>query len=191
MADLVSPPITIALSISPPNFSPGSAVELSITAISHAQTPLTIFTWPTIFHLDLAQRRRNFTCVDLETTEPLQLETTKGGKRPAFSRELGGKDDAHFRTLEPKEPVTFSGPFKLANRMVEGLYALVPGHRYQFGVQNGEGVSWWKEGRKEDVLAPRGEDAGLGEAGGKPIVFEGIEPVDFKVEEPNSVVSQE
>ena len=181
MASSSPPSISVTLSIDPPSFSLGTAVDLSITAVSHAQVPITIFTWPTIFNLGLAQRRKNFTCLDVDTNTPVRLEITKGPKRPGFSSELGGRDDAYFHTLEPDKPVTFKEPFKLANRM--GEHAATPGHRYRFSVREGETVTWWEEGRREDVMGPPEEEGNFFEAGREPIIVDQIDAIEFMVEE--------
>ncbi|KAF2239303.1 hypothetical protein EV356DRAFT_572743 [Viridothelium virens] len=183
MAETLPPSISVSLSIDPPSFSPGAAVNLTVTAVSHAWTPITIFTWPSIFNLDLAQKWANFTCVDLNTAIPLHLELTKGPKRPGFSRELGGRDDAYFCTLEPEESVTFQASFKLASRTTEGPHAIVPGHRYRFGVREGENVEWWRAGKREDVMSRPGEESGLGDASGMPIVLYPVEAIEFEIKE--------
>ena len=112
----------------------------------------------------------------------MHLEVTKGPKRAGFSRELGGRDDVYFCTLEPGKPVIFQGSFKLASRMSDGSHTIAPGHRYRFGVREGEKIEWWREGRKEDVMSPSGEASGLGDAGGKPIDVDAV-AVEFEVKE--------
>ncbi|KAL9095586.1 MAG: hypothetical protein Q9165_002018 [Trypethelium subeluteriae] len=173
MAETLPPSISVSLSIDPPSLALSTVVNLTVTAVSHASTPITVFTWPSIFNLDLAQKRANFTCVDLNT----------GPKRPGFSRELGGRDDAYFCTLEPEELVRFKAPFKLASRMGEGPHAVVPGHRYRFGVREGESVKWWRAGKREDVMSRPGEQSGLGDADGMPIVLYPVEAIEFEVKE--------
>lgn len=187
MADFTSTPpgLSINLALSQNSFEPASPdhppVSISLTVTSHATQAITIFTWPTIFNLDLSQKRANFECIDHVSNEPLRLELTKGPKRPAFSRESGGIDDAFFRTLEPETPVTFNAAFKLAGRSTEGRNAIVPGHRYRFAVRDGETVSWWRYGRKEDVMTPAGTPSTLGEASGPPITLADIASVEFEV----------
>ncbi|KAI9836064.1 MAG: hypothetical protein M1819_001675 [Sarea resinae] len=188
MADSASSPpsISVDLAIDPPSFIPGGSdplPSLSITATSHATQPITIFTWPTVFNLDLSQKRANFTCLDLTSDAPLRLELTKGPKRTAFNREKGGSDDVFFQTLEPETPTTFKAPFKLACRTTEGRDAIVPGHRYRFGVREGEQVPWWRYGSKEDVMAPAGEWAGLGDPSGGPLALGDVAPVEFEVKQ--------
>jgi hypothetical protein len=176
------PSISITLAINPPSFAPGAAVELSITAVSNASTPITIFTWPNIFNLRLAQKRANFKCVDRDTGEPLSMEITKGPKRPGFSHKRGGIDDEYHLTLEPGQPLSVKESFALAKRPTGGRHSTTPGHRYAFDVRHGEQVDWWREGRREDVLlAPGQSDRSLHEAGGEPIVLKIAGPVEFTV----------
>ena len=189
MAEFSQPTISVSLSMEPPTLSEGATVNLSVIAVSHAPIPITIFTWPTIFNLNLAQKRANFTCVDLNTNESVRLELTKGPKRPGFSRMLGGRDDAWFQTLKPNEPLTFQGPFQLAFRANDQLKGLVPGHRYRFGVREGETIEWWREGRKEDVMSPPREESSLEGASGRPIVFDPIEAIEFEVNECEAEIS--
>jgi hypothetical protein len=173
------PTLTTTLSLSPPIFSPNDQVTLTLTTTSHATSPITVFTHPTILNPSLAQKRKNFTCTDLTINKPINLEITKGPKRSAFSRSLGSSDEQYFHTLLPGEPVKFSAPFKVANR--EGV---VPGRRYRLGVSAEEQVAWWREGTKEEVLAPAGEEAGLEQDDDYgPIDLSGVETVEFEVRE--------
>jgi hypothetical protein len=181
MANSTSPSIFVTLAIEPPTFLPGAEVELSITAVSHASSPITIFAWPNIFNLQLAQRRGNFTCVDLNTGIPLKMESTKGPKRPGFSRRQGGIDDAHFHTLVPEQPLKLSGRFLVARRSTEGSRAVTPGHRYRFGVRDGEKIAWWREGSKDEVMSTPDEPASLGDASGEPIALSVLGPVEFTI----------
>ncbi|KAI9706988.1 MAG: hypothetical protein M1820_004576 [Bogoriella megaspora] len=183
MAESISPSISVALSIDPPSFALSENVTLNVTAVLHAQDPITIFTWPNIFNIDLAQKRANFTCEDLNTGFPMNLEITKGPQRSGFNHELGGRDDSYHDTLQPEEPVTFKGSFKLASRTDKGSHVLTPGHRYRFGVREGEKIQWWREGKKEDALLPPGDDANSDNPSGGPIVLESVEPVEFEVKE--------
>lgn len=173
----MSPPILIvSLALSPSNFSPGEEVELSITVISHASGPITIFTWPTILNIRLALRRKNFECLDLDTKIPLNLEITKGGKRGGFTSRSGSSDEKYFYTLMPEEPLRFTSPFKIANRG-----EIVPGHRYRFGVRRGEKLEWWTAGTKEEVLTPPGEPAGLAKNEDGPIELNDVDDIEFVV----------
>jgi hypothetical protein len=107
------------------------------------------------------------------------MELTKGSKRPGFSRRQGAIDDAHFHTLVPGQPLKLSGPLLIARRSTEGSRAIIPGHRYQFGVRDGEKVAWWREGSREEVMSPPDEPADLGNASGYPIALSVLGPVEF------------
>jgi hypothetical protein len=182
MTTPAQPSISIKLAIEPSSFLPGDAVEISITALSHAPTPITIFTWPNVFNLKLAQKRANFKCVDLDTGEPLFTELTKGPKRAGFNHERGSPDDKYHLTLEPGQPLKISHPFGLAIRPTDGRHAVTPGHRYAFEVRQGEQVDWWREGRREDVLVPPGEVDQIGEsASGESIILDTAGPIEFTV----------
>lgn len=179
---MTTPKISVEITIAPSTFhidaeSASKPPTLTITATLEAEGPITIFTWPTIFNLHFSQKRTNFTCQDVTAGVPVGLEITKGPKRPAFSREAGGRDDAYLCTLEPGVACTFSAPFKAANRP----NTLASGHRYLFSVSKGETVRWWKYGRKEDVMAPEGQPAGLGDPKGPSIVLELNSAVEFEV----------
>ncbi|KAF5563769.1 NCP1-NADPH-cytochrome P450 reductase [Fusarium phyllophilum] len=187
--NMPSPPaISVSLSIDPSTFTRGSvsppSATISITATSHASEHITIFTWHTIFNLKLAQRRKNFICTDLTTGLPLQLESTKGPKRPQFSYEFGGHDDQYFITLEPEKPTTITHRF-LRTAGLEGDRVFKPGHRYQLKVRDNEEAEWWRYGRKEDVMSPPGQSSpkdGCEDPSGPPISLSPIDPVEFEVE---------
>jgi hypothetical protein len=77
----------------------------------------------------------------------------------------------------PSEPLEFSAPFKVASREGE-----VPERRYRLGVRAGEQVGWGREGRKEEVSAANGEEAGLeDDERYEAIRLSGIEEVEFEV----------
>ncbi|KAF5000372.1 hypothetical protein FGRMN_1840 [Fusarium graminum] len=181
------PVVSVSLSINPPTFARGSvsppSATISITAILHASEPITIFTWHTIFNLGLAQRRKNFICTDLTTGSPLQLETTKGPKRPQFSFALNGCDDRYFLTLEPEVPITITHRF-LRSAGLEGDRVLTPGHKCLLEVRADEEAEWWRYGRKEDVMSPPGQftsKEGGEHANGPPIKLGHVIPVEFEV----------
>lgn len=174
------PRITISLAINPPSFVFGEIPTISITATSHATRPITIFTWPTIFRLDLAQDRKNFTCDDLTTDTPVFVELTKGPRRPGFTCTKGSNDDKYFWTLEPETPLTFKNPFRVA---FEGRAAVAEGHQYRYAVNQGKVVRHWWYGRRDDVMSPSrfGERTALSKSSGEPIVLEPVGPVKFEV----------
>lgn len=175
-------PISVQLAIDPPQFIPGSLPEptLSVTATSHATEPITIFTWGTLFNLPLAQRRNNFTCLDLTANTPIRMETTKGPRRGQVLRVLGGPDDHFFWTLEPEIPITFTGAFKLGFHQADPSSAH-PAHQYRLRVSDEEVIDWWRYGKKEEVLAPAGTIEGLDEPSGPPIQLMPVAPVDFEI----------
>jgi hypothetical protein len=131
---------------------------LTLSATLSYSSPITIYTWPSVFNLNLAQRRKNFFCIDLSNDNaPVKLETTKGGKRSGhISLELGGIDDEYFRTLVPEKPVDFTAPLIVATRPNKPLVA---GHRYRFGMNEGESILYWYEGTREQTMSPPGQDA--------------------------------
>jgi hypothetical protein len=180
---IVPPPsIAITLAINPPIFKRGDHdVEMSVTAVSDASYPITIFTWPNVLNPGLAQQRGNLRGFDRDTAEPLKMRTLFI-KRMPYSFVLGGEDDEFFFTLEPGQPMKFNASFGLADDV--GNYfgqAVLPGHRCLIDVQPGEQVEWWKKGRKEDVLNLPGQDRGAYHADGKPIALNIDEPIEFKV----------
>ncbi|KAJ5822540.1 hypothetical protein N7447_004880 [Penicillium robsamsonii] len=174
---------SITLAITPPRFSlnPSLSPTITLTAMSHYYEPITLFTQPTIFNLGLSQRRNDFICHDITTadTKPLCIDITKGGKRPGFNRGLGGSDDRFFVTCDPETPTEFQEGFRLANRSVD-QNTLEVGHRYWFEIKEGQVVSWWRAGRKAEVMATPGERASLGEANRGPITLQ-VEGVEFEV----------
>jgi hypothetical protein len=72
---LVAPPpsIAVTLAINPPNFTLGSHVELSVTAVSNAFYPITIDTWWKILNPRLSQERGSLVGVDKDTLKELPL----------------------------------------------------------------------------------------------------------------------
>jgi hypothetical protein len=173
----MSPPVlSVSLALSSSKFTADEEVELSITVMSHASIPITIFTWPTIFNTRLALKRKNFECIDLDTDTPFNLEITKGGKRGGFTSRRGSSDEKYFYTLIPEEPLKFTSPFKIANRS-----GIIPGHHYRFGVSRGEQLEFWTVGTKEEVLTPPGEPAGLEKNDDGPIELNNANHVEFMI----------
>ena len=175
MSIATPPSIAITLAINSPNFKRDAHdVELSVTAVSNASYPITIFTWPNILNPGNAQLRGQIRGFDRDTAEPMEMRT-RCTKRGAYIFVLGGIDDDCFFTLEPGQPMKFNASFGVADG------AALPGHRYLIDVQSGEQVDWWKKGRKEDVLNLPGQDRGACYADGQPIALSIDEPVEFKV----------
>jgi hypothetical protein len=49
----------------------GERAKLSVTAISNASEPITIYTWPNIFYPGLSQKRGSLVASDKDTHEEL------------------------------------------------------------------------------------------------------------------------
>lgn len=151
---MAQPTIRVGLAISPAIFTFGDEnCTLTITATLDYTHPITVYTWPSMFHLHLAQRRHNFFCVDLsDNDKALDLETENAGKRtPMFSLHIGCYDDQFLVTFYPGIPVTITGKFDLATRT--WCETLQPGHRYRFGINpEGPGVGKWLHGTREEVM---------------------------------------
>jgi hypothetical protein len=179
------PAISVNIAIEPASVTLGEPDSIILsTTLSHP-TPITIYTWPTVFNLHLSQRRRNFFCIGLSNNnEPVRLETTKGGKRSGhISRVLGGVHDQYFVTLEPGKTVEIRFPFFLTTRLDNTSRQdgpLIAGHRYRFGFNEGESVWTWFEGTREEVLAPPGEESPI-EEGKSKILLDTGPPIEFEV----------
>ncbi|KAH0386015.1 hypothetical protein KCU92_g2964, partial [Aureobasidium melanogenum] len=150
--------MSVTITITPSSVTLSRPCLLTLSATLSYSSPITIYTWPSVFNLNLAQRRKNFFCIDLSNDNaPVKLETTKGGKRSGhISLELGGIDDEYFRTLVPEKPVDFTAPLIVATRPNKPLVA---GHRYRFGMNEGESILYWYEGTREQTMSPPGQDA--------------------------------
>jgi hypothetical protein len=193
---LPPPSIAVTLAINPPAFKLGEPVELSVTAVSNASQPITIFTWQHIFNVHTAQKRGNFVGWDQDTGMKLPLHDYFITPL-RWSYTLGGRFDSSFVTLEPGQPHTFSSSFLLTygppfGPPVNGIQSrvnvpkghayLLPGHRYLMDICDDYGhMYWWKYGRKEDVLDLPGEDREGSVSSGEDIVLSLDEPVEFKV----------
>jgi hypothetical protein len=171
-----APSVAVTLAISPPDFKIGTPVELSVTAISKASQPITIFTWQHIFNVQLAQQRGNFVGWDRDTGTKLPLHDMDVTPAP-FNYTLGGPFDEYFVTLEPGQPFKLNSSFLLAYEP-----SLLPGHRYLIDIWDVYGnMSCWTYGRKEEVLDLPGQNRNGYWPSGGPIVLSLDEPVEFKV----------
>lgn len=176
------PVISVGIAITPTTVTLNEPCFLTVSATlsSAYPSPITIYTWPTVFNLGLALRRKNFFCVDLsDNSTPIRLETTKGGKRSGhISRKLGSGHDQYFHTLEPGQTVDFTGPFMLPSRQRE---TLVAGHRYRFGVNQGERVDRWLLGTRAEVLSAPWEDEPPREWRNENVELVVRDPIEFDV----------
>ena len=205
------PEISISLSLSPNPYSYSSTdpPTLSLTATSHAATPLTVLTYHTILHPNLALRQSAFQIRDLTTSAPIPQHTVQLS-RLAFQRRLGSPDEQFFLTLFPEQPVTVSTEFGYpvssgpplpkghsgrtreaakgkVDRGVLGVDGLESGREYELSVVRGLDVTWWRWGTKEELLEPEGgggsAQLGTSEEGFELADWKGIEPVVFQVVE--------
>jgi hypothetical protein len=130
------PSIAVKLAINPPSFSIGEMVQLSVTAISNATKPITIYTWPNIFNPSLSQKHGSLVAFDKDTHEKLTLHT-RDVCRGQINFTLGGPEDQFFVTLELGKPSVFNTSFDY-----NPTGAAVPGHRYLVDLQERENVDW-------------------------------------------------
>ncbi|KAB8346209.1 hypothetical protein FH972_023254 [Carpinus fangiana] len=182
---VLPPTLSVALDIDPRSFEVDRTTpqpSISITVTSHTAHPITIFIWPHVFNLSLSQKRDNFTCLDITSNTWLFLPVTAGPKRPGFKLEQGSYDEKYIYTLEPETPMIFKGDFGLARRIDDDIHTLIPGHRYRLSIREGEAVSWWRWGRKDDIIPPVGQPQALDKADGDPLVLQVEGPVEFSVE---------
>lgn len=182
------PQLSVKLSLSSSTycFSNPTPPVLSLTVESHADRPLTIFTWQTPFHPKSGMTQGCFKITDLETNE-LIPQTTIRLQRTPFSRVRGDTDEQYLLTLHPHTPTVVSTGFSRGGgnlppqprAIVErgwvldeqgnelrirrsnrgcGLDGLEVGHRYKVGVTRGPLMGlWWRWGTKEEFQVEPGE----------------------------------
>jgi hypothetical protein len=175
----VSPTIMATLALDISKLSESTAVELSITAVSHALTPVTIWTWPTIFCTNSMQRSVHgsgtyvLTHLDTDTLIPTEEIFRSRG------HQIIHREDRYFHTLHPEQPYTFSG--FLTPSFVAKLQAK-PG-RYRLSLSDSIKLEWWKEGTREEIVTPYGQQPAddMYVASGEPIVVADIEPIEFTI----------
>ena len=174
-----NPAISVNIALEPATVTLGATCSIILSTTLLYPTPITIYTWPTVFNLDLSQIRKNFWCIDLSNNnESVRLELTKGGKRSGYiCRELGSFHDPFFVTLEPGKAVDITAPFVLTTRLDKPLVA---GHRYRFGFSEGECVGDWMHGTREDVMLPSGDRSPM-DSSGPYIMLDVGPPIEFEV----------
>jgi len=78
MSNQTAPLISVELSLNPPNLIESEAMELSVTAVSHAPYPITFLDYSTIFNIQLAQSESRssgiFHLQDIDTNTKLCLQ---------------------------------------------------------------------------------------------------------------------
>jgi hypothetical protein len=89
------PKISVNMTITPASVTLGVPCSLTLVATLSHPTPITIYTQRSVLNLHLAQKVKNFYCVDLSNNnDPVFLQTRKCTKRVGgVRRELGGIDD--------------------------------------------------------------------------------------------------
>jgi len=163
------PSVTAAICMSISNPAGNLAMELSIATLSHARTPITIWTWPTILCMNRLQRTEQgssaYTLTHLDTNTSIPTEEMFHTKQHG----LVHREDRYFHTLHPGQPCTFSGV--LTPAFTEEL-RLRPG-RYRLAVSDNITLRWWKEGNREGIVTPYGQKPAddMYEASGEPIEF--------------------
>lgn len=181
------PELSVKLSLSSSTycFSNPTPPVLSLTVESHADRPLTIFTWQTLFHPKSGMTQGCFKITDLESNELIPQTTIRLQRRP-FSR-VRGIDEQYFLTLHPQTPTVVSTGFSRGGGNVRpepravvergwvldeqgnelkirrstrgcGVDGLEVGHRYKVGVTRGPLMGlWWRWGTKEEFQVEPGE----------------------------------
>jgi hypothetical protein len=173
---MAQPVMHVAMVLSPTTFTLGDSCTLTITATLKYTGPITIYTWPTIFHLYLAQRRHNFFCVDLSDDDKEVNLNIQSVKRSGFvNRQIGNPDDEDLVTFYPDTPITFTDEFVLASRPSRPLK---PGHRYRFGLSDLNPISHWMHGTREDVLTTEKKAF---ERGTSKLILGPVDDVEFEV----------
>lgn len=184
MAKTATPKISVVISLSPTtyHFSDPTPPELSLTITSNSERPLTIFTWRTILHPQLALCQRRFVITDLTCGIEVP-QTSVRLQRPAFARTRDHPDHQYYLTIHPGTPIVISTPFGRGtarpqpkaivqrgwaldddgneikirrSKAAHGVDGLEAGHRYRLDVASTEPqYVWWRWGAKEDNLVDR------------------------------------
>lgn len=92
------------------DFSQPLPPTFTVTATSHASTPITIFTWRTPLDPATGLISKAFTITDSTTQKQVQTSEVKVQRLP-FQRTRGSPDTKYLCTLEPNVPVQLSAPF--------------------------------------------------------------------------------
>lgn len=189
MTATTHPIIHTTLSLSPQNYTQGDEPPtLTISLTLSAPAPITIFTHHGIFNTDLALGRRNFTVHDIPTDPPtpINIECTKGGRRPGFQRRKGHRDEQYYVTLSPEVECKIQCPFRVVDTKlpVTSLPNLQTGRKYRLGVSKDEKIGAWWWGTRDDVLLDDEETYEEAEPprGDAPINI-CADPIDFEVKE--------
>lgn len=185
---------------------------LALTIESHADRPLTIFTWDTPFNPKRGLVQGCFSITDT-TNNKVIPQTSIQIQRGPFSRARGSNDETLFLTLYPRTPIVVStvfgrggGKFPPEPRAVVergrvrdeqgneimthrstkgcGVDGLEGGHQYKVDVNRGPlmGFRWWW-GTKEEVMVDSGGlNWNIIPGEETPLNIGPIEGVEFRVE---------
>jgi hypothetical protein len=178
-----TPRIDISLSLDPPShsFSRSRPPKLTITLVSRAETPITLFTWNTPLALPDALTNKGITITDSATGQAVQTASFTVNRAP-LKLTKGTPDEKYFVTLPPNIPLKLSTGFGRGggsvkpdpkavvergleldengnernirrSRFATGVDGLEPGHEYVIGL-NKEVLKrvWWAPVGKEDVF---------------------------------------
>ncbi|GAB7327831.1 hypothetical protein MBLNU13_g11625t2 [Cladosporium sp. NU13] len=155
------------------------AMELSITAVSHALTPITICTWSTIFCTNGIQRSvrgsGTYVLTHLKTGTLIPTEEIFHSR----DHQITHRKDRYFHTLHAEQPYRFSG---LLTPSFAAQLRARPG-RYHLAVSDSIKSRWWKEGTREEITTPFGQKPtdDMYVANGEPIVVTNIEPIELTI----------
>lgn len=168
------PLITTRLLLNRSTNATSSVAELSILLTSHAKTPITIWIWATILNMNVVQWRDGFTLTHLDTDTLIPAKEmfclVQDGLVPTRDR--------NFHTLLPGENYKLSAIFTpVTMKELESR----PG-RYRLAASGTTNIKWWKEGIREELIAPIGQPPfdNMYEASGEPITLT-VDPIEFTI----------
>ncbi|KAK5999307.1 hypothetical protein QM012_005582 [Aureobasidium pullulans] len=137
----IPPHVESSLSISPSthSFSFSSPPTFSMTLLSHASQPITLFTWDTPLHLQGCLSNNSITIIDLTTGTPVPTCVVRIQRKP-ITRLRGSGDEQLYLTLEPDISVTLTKPFGRGPANGSVVVKPLPKHLIQHGWElNGKG----------------------------------------------------
>ncbi|CAD0112672.1 unnamed protein product [Aureobasidium uvarum] len=112
---------------------------------------------------------------------PINLEITKGPKRPGFSRRKDHPDEQYYITLYPGVDFKIQHSIERTARESE-LSIFQAGHKYRLGISGEEKIPRWWWGTRDEVLSDSEHiKEGVGPAQGEVAIVIYADPVDFDV----------
>jgi hypothetical protein len=208
------PKLSVKLSLSESTYYFTNPVPptLALTIESHADRPITLFTWNTPFDPKRGMVQRCFSITDTANDTPIP-QTTIQIQRGPFSRARGSGDESLFLTLYPHIPTVVSTGFGRGGgtyppeprAVVErgwvrdeegnelkirrstsgcGVDGLEGGHHYRVDVTQGSltGIRWWWGTKEEVMVDPGSLDWNILPGEQTPLDIGPIEGVEFSVE---------